>query len=234
MVIRFWPPPPRAPPPTLSLLAYQRTQYAGWGTRVQGRLAFVDYPFSEKAPMHWEVFLLVLIISSMSNATGALKWAVREGTGVSIRVGSPTFLEFAGQAPSTAVSAVPYRRDVTTSVSFTVRMTKKVGRTAVGFQLASPTCFEYLTPANSPPTPYISFGGAGFIYPTKASARGGYTEGDLVTATLSWSLNTVRYTVNTRLVGEVSFPGTVDVCFPSLSVEAGPVTAEVTIESEHS
>lgn len=174
---------------------------------------------------------MLLLLFLMIAATGALKWAVKEGSGVSVRSAGGV-LEFAGQVPSSAVLAAPFRRENSKSLTFIVQMPRKVGRTAIGFQLASPTCFEYLTPSHSPSTRYISFGGAGFLYPSKSSARGGYSEGDRVTATLTWATNTVSYSVNSVSVGEVPFPSTVDVAFPSLSVEAGAVTAETTV-TEH-
>ena len=85
---------------------------------------------------------------------------------------------------------------------FTIRFKTKNARTAIGF--SSEPIETYLTPpyTKSNTIKYISFGGAGFIYPQCKKALKGYTNGDIVTAIIDFYECKVEFYVNSEYVGE--------------------------------
>jgi hypothetical protein len=69
-------------------------------------------------------------------------------------------------------------------------------------------------------------GGAGFIYPSKASALKGYGEGDSVKTEIDFLANRVRFWVNDELVGETPCKGG-DVAYPVISIQVPAVDCRV-------
>lgn len=73
---------------------------------------------------------------------------------------------------------------------------------------------------------YVSFGGAGYIYPAKASAKRGYAEGDRIKCQLDWEKQHVEFFVNAQQVGIGDWDGS-DVAFPAISVFPGDLQADI-------
>jgi hypothetical protein len=73
-------------------------------------------------------------------------------------------------------------------------------------------------------------GGAGFIYPSKASALKGYGEGDSVKTEIDFIANRVRFWVNDELVGETPWEGG-DVAYLAISSQGPSVDCRVQTSS---
>lgn len=175
-------------------------------------------------------FNLAIIIFSMQVEGLGLQWAAAESVKISIR-GEKSVLQFTGKRPLSVTTTAPFKKNlgvIVGSCYFRVFFPRKAGRTAIGFQFADPPSQKYLTPMYDPSNShYISFGGAGYLYPSKSSAGGGYAEGDTIEAKIDWKANTLTYYVNSNAVAKLSIPDDITVAFPSLSVEAGEVIAEL-------
>ena len=98
---------------------------------------------------------------------------------------------------------------------------------AIGWAAATDSD-KYLTPdyRSSKEPHYVSMGGAGFIYPSKASALKGYGEGDSVRTEIDMIANRVRFWVNDELVGETPWEGG-DVAYPAISSQGPAVDCRV-------
>jgi SPRY domain len=113
--------------------------------------------------------------------------------------------------------------------AFTVSFKRKDSRTAIGFATAQPPSNTYMTPDYyRGSVSYISMGGAGFIYPAKSRATGGYKEGDRVSVEVDFSSNTVTFSVNGRVVATAPWPSTAKEAYPFISCEGGVLEMEVT------
>ena len=87
-----------------------------------------------------------------------------------------------------------------------------------------------MTPAYISGSNYVSFGGAGFVYPSNARAARGYAEGDTVRVLCDFSANVISFFVNGEAVKEVALSRDIDDVFPSISCERGGIVAEVRFE----
>ncbi|KAG2495573.1 hypothetical protein HYH03_006173 [Edaphochlamys debaryana] len=75
---------------------------------------------------------------------------------------------------------------------------------------------------------YVSYGGAGFIYPAKAMSRATYTQGDRVTATLCFDSRRVTFAVNGREAGSAPWRGG-DEAYPAISVFPGELVCDLAL-----
>jgi hypothetical protein len=115
---------------------------------------------------------------------------------------------------------------------FEVSLPHKSSRTAIGWA-ASADSSAYLTPEFRPTASdasYVSFGGAGFVYPARRRGARGYGEGDTVRAELDLAdgsaAGAVRFFVNGDAAGEALWRGGA-AAFPAVSSEGGGVQCEV-------
>jgi len=131
------------------------------------------------------------------------------------RLASAQTSTFTAAAPLSAHSA------------FSVHFHTKEPRTAIGIAASPPPLASYLTPDRAASPDYVSFGGAGFIYPFRRSATRGYTVGDTVTVSLRDA--TVTFAVNGTVVG--SAPWAAAAAFACLSCEGGRLDVTVTQHS---
>ena len=176
-------------------------------------------------------FVVVLWIGAVMSAE--LSWGRRLASGVTAsKKGKVTTVTFsdACKSPVTVTSDEPFRRTAGGVSRFSLRLPTKGARTAIGLQFSSSPSTQYLTPSYQPSlTTYISFGGAGYLYPAKKPAKNGYSEGDAIEVSLDWSANVVRFYVNSVLVGTgtIEDSSAVEVAWPSISSEGGVVVAEI-------
>ncbi|KAG2449061.1 hypothetical protein HYH02_005810 [Chlamydomonas schloesseri] len=105
-------------------------------------------------------------------------------------------------------------------------MPKKGVRTAVGF-METPRN-EYMTP-DYLRGGYVSYGGAGFIYPAKAMSRASYGEGDTIRCELDWAAARVTFWVNGREAGSAAWRGGSE-AYPAVSVFPGDLVCDVVME----
>lgn len=113
------------------------------------------------------------------------------------------------------------------AAAFSVQFHTKEPRTAIGLAASPPPFASYLTPDRAASLDYVSFGGAGFIYPFRRSASRGYAVGDTVSVSLRAA--TVTFAVNGTVVG--SAPWTAETAFACLSSEGGRLDVTVTREA---
>jgi hypothetical protein len=109
--------------------------------------------------------------------------------------------------------------------SFVVSMPNKGVRTALGF-LEQPRA-EYMTPDYLSGAGYVSYGGAGFIYPAKAMSKATYTEGDSVKCEVCFDSGRVTFWVNGSLAGSAPWRGPA-AAYPSVSVFPGDLECNIT------
>jgi hypothetical protein len=116
--------------------------------------------------------------------------------------------------------------------SFNVLLLKKPSRTAIGLSFCqnSEHCYKYMTPAHISGDMYISFGGAGFIYPSQARASRGYAEGDSVRVLCDFAKNIILFFVNGASVAVVPLNSEVRCVYPSISCERGVTVVETWFE----
>lgn len=108
---------------------------------------------------------------------------------------------------------------------FSVSMPLKEVRTAVGF-LAAPSD-QYMTPDfGLGSRGYVSYGGAGFIYPAKRNSGVTYGQGDTVRAELDFDARVVTFWANGRKAGTAPWTGG-DEAYPAVSVFPGALRCEV-------
>ncbi|KXZ44099.1 hypothetical protein GPECTOR_74g713 [Gonium pectorale] len=103
-------------------------------------------------------------------------------------------------------------------------MPKKGVRTAVGF-LENPKSLEYMTP-DYLRGGYVSYGGAGFIYPAKQMSRATYGEGDRIKCELCFDSKRVTFWVNGTEAGSAPWRGSAE-AYPAISVFPGDLTCDV-------
>lgn len=91
----------------------------------------------------------------------------------------------------------------------------------------------YLTPEFRPTVSdsaqYVSFGGAGFVYPSRRRGARGYGEGDTVRTELDLTVSdegVVRFFVNGEAAGEAPWRGGSS-AFPAISSDGGGVQCDV-------
>ncbi|GLC46755.1 hypothetical protein PLESTB_001344700 [Pleodorina starrii] len=111
--------------------------------------------------------------------------------------------------------------------AFEVAMPKKGVRTALGF-LEQPRS-EYMTPDYLTGGGYVSYGGAGFIYPAKAMSRATYTEGDTVRCELCFDSKRVTFWVNGSQAGSAPWRGPSQ-AYPAVSVFPGDLVCNIAFE----
>ncbi|PNW88394.1 hypothetical protein CHLRE_01g027500v5 [Chlamydomonas reinhardtii] len=109
---------------------------------------------------------------------------------------------------------------------FEVTMPKKGVRTAVGF-METPRQ-EYMTP-DYLRAGYVSYGGAGFIYPAKAMSRASYGEGDTISCQLDFDAGRVTFFVNGQEAGGAPWRGAAE-AYPAVSVFPGDLVCDVVLE----
>jgi hypothetical protein len=170
----------------------------------------------------------------MAAAAATLPWgAARALEGVTTKtLGSLTTIHFteACSTPVTISSDLPFRKNSGRS-TFCVYLKEKNQRTAIGIQFGLTPKSTYLTPIHSPGLKsYLSFGGAGFIYPVTVSASRGYKEKDRVDIAIDWVELRVEFKVNSNVVSVVPLDPGVEIAWASLSSEGGGVVAEVSTE----
>ena len=127
----------------------------------------------------------------------------------------------------------PFVRDASCGyTTFSVYLPKKPCKTAIGFSFCqnSAECHKYMTPAYSSGGLYVSFGGAGFIYPSQERAVRGYGEGDTVRASCDFSSNVVNFFVNGASVAAAPLDTAACLVYPSISCERGVAVIETWFE----
>jgi len=174
---------------------------------------------------------LLLIAYITMAAASSITWGGRLVTGVTSSTrGSLTTVTFTEgcTSPITVSADVPFKRNGGCS-KFKVKLPIKGQRTAVGLQFSKSPASSYLTPSYSPSLKsYVSFGGAGYIYPATVTATRGYKEKDEIEISIDWSAQKVDISVNSGVVGTVALDPGVDSAWPSVSSEGGIVVAEIT------
>lgn len=111
--------------------------------------------------------------------------------------------------------------------AFEVTMPKKGVRTALGF-LEKPRS-EYMTPDYLGSGGYVSYGGAGFIYPAKAMSRMTYAEGDTVRCELCFESRRVTFWVNGSQAGSAPWRGPL-AAYPAVSVCPGDLVCDIAFD----
>ncbi|GIL95586.1 hypothetical protein Vretimale_1543, partial [Volvox reticuliferus] len=111
--------------------------------------------------------------------------------------------------------------------AYEVALPKKSVRTALGF-LEQPRT-EYMTPDYLAGRGYVSYGGAGFIYPAKTMSKATYTEGDTVRCELCFDSRRVTFWVNGSQAGSAPWHGS-STAYPAISVFPGDVVCNVVFE----
>jgi len=164
-----------------------------------------------------------MIFRSISNSVSSSSSSIKFNSNVS--------------KPLTVSTSEPFKRIIgsggssSSSSSFTIKFNTKDARTAIGYCFRSPPITTYLTPdyttTTSSSADYISYGGAGFIYPIKARASKGYGNGDTITTTIDWDSNTITYTVNNTIVYSSSISSSINIAYPCISSEGGIVDVSV-------
>ena len=163
-----------------------------------------------------------MIFRSISNSVSSSSSSIKFNSNVS--------------KPLTVSTSEPFKRirGSSSSSSFTIKFNTKDARTAIGYCFRSPPITTYLTPDYTSTTTttttsadYISYGGAGFIYPIKARASKGYGNGDTITTTIDWDSNTITYTVNNTIVYSSSISSSINIAYPCISSEGGIVDVSV-------
>ena len=154
-------------------------------------------------------WLLFMLMYSAAGTTfvASLEWRLAPGVEAVTR-GSVTTVTFteACEMPVTVCASRPFSRRKGGLSKFRVKLPVKSQRTAIGFQFGNTPASTYLTPSYSPQLKqYISFGGAGYIYPDTKSATRGYKESDEVEFTIDWSLLKVAIEVNVRERATLAF-----------------------------
>ncbi len=115
--------------------------------------------------------------------------------------------------------------------AFEVLMPVKDCRTAVGFS-SDPPIATYLTPSytSGRGSPYVSMGGAGFIYPATMVSGSSYGRGDSVRCEVDFEASSVSFYVNGVAAGPaVAWEGG-EKAYPSVSSEGGVVECIVSFE----
>ena len=131
--------------------------------------------------------------------------------------------------PMTISTIEPFRRSSSNN-NFSIKYNVKDARTAIGYCFVPPPMTTYMTPeySSTSSNSYISFGGAGYIYPIKGRAKNGYSNGDTVTSSINWDNNTITFYVNNVLVYTSNISSTIDIAYPAISVDNGGVV-DVTV-----
>ena len=183
------------------------------------------------------MYIVFLLGFGYMTATAAsLTWggSARLIEGVTAKtMGTLTTISFteACSTPVTISSDQPFRRRKSGRSNYCVHLKVKNQRTAVGLQFGLTPMSTYLTPNHSPALKsYLSFGGAGFIYPASTSASRGYKEKDRIDVSVDWAEQRVEFKVNSNVVSVVPLDPGVEIAWASLSSEGGVVVAEVSTE----
>eukprot|EP00198_Chlamydomonas_reinhardtii_P000226 XP_001689561.1 predicted protein [Chlamydomonas reinhardtii] len=87
---------------------------------------------------------------------------------------------------------------------------------------------EYMTP-DYLRAGYVSYGGAGFIYPAKAMSRASYGEGDTISCQLDFDAGRVTFFVNGQEAGGAPWRGAAE-AYPAVSVFPGDLVCDVVLE----
>lgn len=185
-----------------------------------------------------KVLLFIFISEFISFMSGSvLSWVSKSSSIVISKplFGSITTVTFteALSTPMTLSSSTPFQRKNGKISKFSVKLTKKNQRTAIGFQFSNPPSTNYLTPSYDPSNAnYISMGGAGFVYPTSKMSKGRYGENDEISLSLDWTNAQVQFKVNDRIVATEPISSTYEVAFPSISTEGGGVVCQLVTTEE--
>lgn len=183
--------------------------------------------------------LAVALLLVMSSMAAALQFATSSaGLALGVKVAhnssSRSTITFANTVPLTIRTSAPFvrglgQKDVR---KFTAKIPKKEAKTAIGLSFSDDASHytRYLTPDYCSEDKYVSFGGAGFVYPSRSRAARGYAEGDTVGIECDFSKNTITFSVNGSAVKEVPFGQDVDLLFPSISCEKGLVVMETFLD----
>ena len=167
------------------------------------------------------VFIVLLLILLSSSRMMQFKGI----NGVSINSNVIRFSNTNSNRPITISTIEPFRRSSSSSNNnFSIKYNVKDARTAIGYCFMSPPITTYMTPDyTSSSSSYISFGGAGFIYPIKGRAKNGYGNGDTITSSINWDNNTFTFYVNNVNVYSGSISSAIDIAYPAVSVEGGGI-----------
>ena len=164
---------------------------------------------------------------------------------------------FANPSPITIRTDRPFERVTAAGCHwhmFTAYLPVKPSRTAIGLSF-SPDPHEsakYMTPSHTSDDKYVSFGGAGFIYPSNVRALRGcfpplnlqnrisvpkvtflsYSAGDRVGVRCDFSTNLIAFMVNGDVVTQVALSPDIDRVFPAISCEKGGVVAEISFDCD--
>ncbi len=98
-------------------------------------------------------------------------------------------------------------------------------RTALGYMGMPEPSTRYMTP-DYLAKGYASMGGAGFLYPAKATGTATYGEGDTVRCELDFDEGKVFFSVNGKSAGQLPWTGS-PVAWPAISVFPGDLDATV-------
>lgn len=151
-------------------------------------------------------------------------WRSREG----IAIFNNEIIFKSGMRPTSISTVDPILRD--SNFSFEVTLIVKEQRMAIGLSFSNSPSALYMKPDYNPDlSGYISFGGAGYIYPESRLAKRGYANGDTVKMSVDWISNDCIFYVNNELAGSSKLPMNCKFVYPSLSSEGGLVKAIVNI-----